>query len=74
MNKQSKRIYRAETSLLPLKTILTEARRDLPPRVWQMDTNEELALELIEKMKTEHKKSTPYKFNNKFREMVRANV
>jgi hypothetical protein len=74
MNKQSKRTYRAETSLLPLKTVLAEARKDLPPRVWQMDMNEELALELIEKMKTDYKKSTSYKFNSKFREMVKANV
>ncbi len=74
MNKQSKRVSRYETSLLPLKTVLAEARKDLPPRVWQMDMNEELALKLIEKMKTDYKKSTPYEFNNKFREMVRANV
>jgi hypothetical protein len=57
MNKQKVRTYRSETpSLLPLRIVLTGARKDLPPRVSKRDTNEELALKLIEKMRTEYKK------------------
>ena len=60
MNKQNRRAYRSETqSMLWLKTVLTKATKDAPPRVWNLDTNEELALQLIKKMKTEHKKSLP---------------
>lgn len=69
MNKQSKRTYRTEApSLLSLKIVLTKARKDLPPRVWNKEKDEELALELIEKMQTEYKKSLA------FREMVKADA
>ncbi len=58
MNKHSRRPYRSEMqSISWLKTVLTNATKNAPPRVWHLDTNEELALELIKKMKTEHKKS-----------------
>jgi len=57
MNKQKVRTYRSETpSLLPLRIVLTSARKDLPPRVSKRDTNEELALKLIEKMRTGYQK------------------
>lgn len=57
MNKQKLRTYRSETpSLLQLKTALTSARKGLPPRVAKKDLNEELALDLIEKLKTQYKK------------------
>jgi len=39
--------------------VLTNARRDLTPRVSKKDMNEELALKLIEKMKTDYKKPLP---------------
>ena len=57
MTKQKIHAYRSETpSLSPLKMVLTNARKDLPPRVSKKDMNEELALKLIEKMKTKYKK------------------
>jgi len=46
--------------------ILTTARKDLPPQVSKKDVNEELALRLIEKMRTE--------YGRVFRGMVKANV
>jgi hypothetical protein len=67
MTKQKMHMYRSETLLLsPLKLVLTNARKDLPPYVLQKDVNEELALKLIGKMKTEYRKV--------FRGMVKANV
>jgi len=60
-------IYRSETlSLSPLKLVLTSARTDLPPHVLKKDMNEELALKLIGKMRTEYRKV--------FRGMVKANA
>jgi len=57
MTRQKIHPYRYETpSLFPLKLVLAHARRDLPPHVSKKDVNEELALKLIEKMKTEYKK------------------
>jgi len=60
MRKQKIHAYRSEIpSLSPLKMVLTNARRDLTPRVSKKDMNEELALKLIEKMKTDYKKPLP---------------
>jgi len=78
MTKRKVRTYRSETlrhslrsqggalTLSPLKMILTTARKDLPPQVSKKDVNEELALRLIEKMRTE--------YGRVFRGMVKANV
>lgn len=56
---QKKRMYQSEAlSLLTLKLILTEAKKESPPqtRREQSDANEELALKLIAKMKKEYRK------------------
>lgn len=46
------RTYRSEAlSLLPLKLMLINARKGMPPRISRRDANEELAMSLIEKMK-----------------------
>lgn len=65
MDKQKVHTDRS-TSLLSLKLVLMDARKDLPPCVSNKDKNEELALKLIDKMKTDFRKS--------FRGMVKANV
>ena len=71
MNKTGTRAYRFETfhhdrdcvlSLLPLERMLTEARKDLPPRVdcsRPQDAREELPLQLIARIKGQFKRSTP---------------
>ena len=46
-------------SLLPLRMALIAAERESPPQP-QPDANEQLALKLIETMKTEHKKPLPF--------------
>jgi hypothetical protein len=57
MNKKSTRIYRSEAlSLSPLKLVLINARKGLPPRISRRDANEELAMSLIEKMKLQFTK------------------
>jgi hypothetical protein len=56
---QKKRAYQFETSsLLALKLVLTEAEKESPPRVLreQRDVNKELALQLIARMKQNHKR------------------
>ena len=56
---QKKRMYQSETlSLLSLKLILTEAKKESPPqtRKEQSDANEELALRLIVNMKKNYKR------------------
>jgi hypothetical protein len=63
MNRQMNRTVRFEApSLLPLKWVLTEARMDTPPRNLDLrgDVNEELALKLIERMKTEYGRPLPF--------------
>ena len=60
MMDQKKRTYRSETlSLLTLKLILTEAKKESPPqmRCEHSDANEELALKLIARMKKEYGKA-----------------
>ncbi|HLO31909.1 MAG TPA: hypothetical protein VK249_22360 [Anaerolineales bacterium] len=60
MNKQKVHTYRFETlSLLRLKLTLMNARKDSPPGVAKKDRNEELALKLIETLKTKYKKFLP---------------
>ena len=56
---QKKRMYQSETlSLLSLKLILTEAKKESPPqtRKEQNDANEELARKLIAGMKKNYKR------------------
>ena len=60
MKKQTARSYRLDTSsLLPLKMVLTNARKTLPPRVEKKDAGDELAQRLIYKMKMEYKRRQP---------------
>lgn len=57
MNKQRDYLSRAEDlSLLTLRIVLTDARKDVPPHVSQNDLSEELAAELIEKLKRQYKR------------------
>jgi hypothetical protein len=57
MNKQKMRTYRSEAmSLLTLRIVLTDARKDVPPQTSKNDMNEELAAKLIRKMKRQYKK------------------
>ncbi len=57
MNKQKVRTYRSEAlSLLTLRIVLTEARKDVPPQASRNDLNEELAAKLIRKMRRQYKK------------------
>jgi hypothetical protein len=57
MNKQKDYLgYSEALSLLTLRIVLTDARRDVPPQVSRNDMSEELAAELIEKMKLQYKK------------------
>jgi len=51
-------LHATHPSLLPLRMALTLAESDVPPRP-QPDANEQLALRLIQKMKTEYKKQLP---------------
>ena len=61
MARQNYRRFCSE-SLMPLRMVLTNAGKDLPPRVVKLkkDVDEELALKLIEKMKTAYKKPLPF--------------
>lgn len=57
MDKQRDYLYRSEAlALLTLRIVLTDARKDVPPHTARNDMNEELAAELIEKMKRQYKK------------------
>ncbi len=57
MNKQKVRTYRSETlSLLTLRLVLTDARKDVPPQVSKNDLNEELAARLIRKLRRQYKR------------------
>ena len=57
MNKQKDYLSRSEAlSLLTLRIVLTDARRDVPPHVSVHDMDEELAAESIEKMKRQYKR------------------
>jgi hypothetical protein len=57
MNKQKVRTYRSEAlSLLTLRLVLTDARKDVPPQTSKNDLSEELAAKLIRKMRRQYKK------------------
>jgi hypothetical protein len=57
MNKQKDYLYRSEAlSLLALRIVLTDARKNVPPHVSVNDMNEEVAAETIEKMKRQYKR------------------
>jgi hypothetical protein len=57
MNNQRDYVYCSEAlSLLTLRIVLTDARRDVPPHISNNDMSEELAAELIEKMKRQYKR------------------
>ena len=57
MNKQKDYLgYSEALSLLTLRIVLTDARSDVTPQVSRNDMSEELAAELIEKMKLQYKK------------------
>lgn len=57
MNKQRDFLSCSEAlSLLTLRIVLTDARRDVPPHVSIHDMEEELAAESIEKMKRQYKR------------------
>ena len=57
MNKQRDCLYRSEAlSLLTLRIVLTDARKNVPPHVSVNDMNEELAAESIEKLKRQYKR------------------
>ncbi len=57
MTKQTVRTYRSEAlSLLTLRIVLTDARRDVPPQVSKNDMNEVLAAKLIRRMKRQYRK------------------
>lgn len=57
MNKQRDYVSCSESlSLLTLRIVLTDARRDVPPQVSIYDRGEELAAESIEKMKRQYKR------------------
>jgi predicted DNA-binding protein (UPF0278 family) len=57
MNKQKVRTYHSEAlSLLTLRIVLTDARKDVPPQVSKNDMNEELAAKLIRKMRRQYRK------------------
>lgn len=57
MNNKQTRTYRSETlSLSPLKLVLINARKGMPPRIARGDANEDLAVSLIERMKLQFAK------------------
>ncbi len=57
MNKQKVRTYGSETlSLLTLRIVLTDARKDVPPQVSKNDMNEELAAKLIRKLRRQYRR------------------
>ncbi len=57
MNKQRVRTYRSEAlSLLTLRIVLTDARKDVPPQASKNDLNEELAAKLIRKMRRQYRR------------------
>ena len=57
MNRQRDYLSRSEDlSMLILRIVLTDARKDVPPHVSRNDMNEELASALIEKMKRQYRR------------------
>ena len=76
-------LHTTHPSLLPLRMALIAAEWDVPPSPLP-DVNEQLALKLIETMRTEHKKQLPvlflgdipslYGYGTSRREMVSAHA
>lgn len=57
MNNQRGYAYCSEAlSLLTLRIVLMDARRDVPPHVSKNDMSEETVAQLIEKMKRQYKR------------------
>ncbi len=57
MNKQKDYLSCSEAlSLLTLRIVLTDARRDVPPHASTYDKDEALAAEAIEKMKRQYRR------------------
>jgi len=52
--------HRAHPSLLPLRAALIAAKKESPSRPQCIDPNEQRALELISRMKTEFGKPLPF--------------
>ena len=52
--------HQAHPSLLPLRAALIAAERESPSRPQQVDPNEQRALELIARMRTEYRKPLPF--------------
>ena len=55
-----KRTSQTHPSLLPLRMALVAAESGSPARPPRIDTNEQRALQLIQKMKTEYQKPLPF--------------
>jgi hypothetical protein len=83
MNQKNIFAYQIQTpSLLPLRTVLKEAKLFSPPDTFktQTDVDEELASKLIEEMKKQHRRPSPFAnwmgqpFPHEYKEMVAADV
>lgn len=83
MNQKFTLAYRSQSpSLLPLKIALKEAKLVSPPDTSkpQTDVDEQLALKLIDNMKRQYRRPSPFAnwmgqpFPNEYREMVAADV
>jgi hypothetical protein len=83
MNQKFAFAYRSQSpSLLPLKIVLKEAKKYSPPDTSspQTDSDEQLALKLIENMKKPYRRHSPFAswmgqpFPHEYREMVAADV
>jgi len=56
----SHKAHQAHPSLIPLRMALTAAKRESPSRPQHVDPNEQRALDLITRMKTEYRKPLPF--------------
>jgi hypothetical protein len=56
---EKKNTLHSHPSLLPLRMALTAAASESPALPFRVDVNEQLALQLIAKMKAEYKRSHP---------------
>ena len=83
MNQKIMLAYRSQgPSLLPLETALKEAKLYSPADIFkpQTDVDEELAFELIERMKKQYRRPSPFAnwmgqpFPHEYKEMVAADV
>ena len=61
MNEQVRRTLHSRTlNLLLLRMVLTTAEKDVPSQVPLRDSNEQLAFELIQKIKAEYQALNPF--------------